>query len=659
DGYLNVMGYDPESFYKEAAGLFGRLPVEDREYLLKACQRVAAGTGDNQLLVLRRARAHGGEALLSIRARLLGARNGHPLLCLGFNDITSSRLSMEMVVTQQRQMLGRHAQFLERLYRTIPCGIVELRMDDELVFSSANRAACDIFGYANEEEFRRGFSLADLDWVFPADRANVAEMIRNFLAAPSRVPYEHRIVRQDGTVAWLKGTIDAVLARDGRQRLQNVFLDVTEEKDEKRTLQLIMENLPVGVGIFQMGERQEPVYLSGQLWEIFGLDPNGYAELCRAGGAFAFLPPSGTLGLERLRQGAAELPFEQVYRAARRDGRPLWLRVVGQARLDDNGHTVVYASIVDITERIAEERKMAKQDELYKLLMEDSQMLIFDYDPETRLMEYSLMLPDHRRAQRQIAGYLDQLPHSATLHPDSREPFAERLRAAELAPARDTFEYRADYFGRGYAWYRCLYKSLADATGRVFRVVGRSFDITAEIEQAAALRAKAATDAMSGLYNRAMTEELINSRLQALAPGEKCFLMIIDIDRFKSINDTLGHPTGDRVIKSIAAVLRAQFRAEDVVGRIGGDEFAVLVRTGAVERVHERVDAILHAVRALSQEMALGVAFSSSIGVAEAPRDGRAFDTLFPNADRALYQAKQRGKDCGVFFDPAMAGGGE
>ena len=188
----------------------------------------------------------------------------------------------------------------------------------------------------------------------------------------------------------------------------------------------------------------------------------------------------------------------------------------------------------------------------------------------------------------------------------------------------------------------------------MFRIIGRAYDITEETRAADDLRRKAATDAMTGLCNRAATEESINAKLRE-AGESGCVFFIIDIDRFKSINDTLGHPVGDQVIKGFASVLKSLFRSDDIIGRLGGDEFGVLVHlTPSKGQIDLRVDAIVKEVRALSQRMDLGIALTASIGVAEAPRDGRTFNELFSNADIALYRAKESGKDRGVLFEPGM-----
>lgn len=123
--------------------------------------------------------------------------------------------------------------------------------------------------------------------------------------------------------------------------------------------------------------------------------------------------------------------------------------------------------------------------------------------------------------------------------------------------------------------------------------------------------------------------------------------MMLDIDRFKAINDTYGHAVGDQVLISVAGVVRAALRGDDLVGRLGGEEFAVvLVRQSPTDalKVAER---LLEAVRALHIDLEQGgsIAVTISIGAAEVLTQDAGLDGLLLAADRALYQAKAKGRD--------------
>ena len=102
------------------------------------------------------------------------------------------------------------------------------------------------------------------------------------------------------------------------------------------------------------------------------------------------------------------------------------------------------------------------------------------------------------------------------------------------------------------------------------------------------LKERASKDALSGLLNRTTAEMYISRRLEKMEPGEHCALFIIDMDNFKQVNDTLGHQAGDQAIRQSARILSGLFRANDIVGRLGGDEFIVFISGTVTEKLIHR-----------------------------------------------------------------------
>jgi diguanylate cyclase (GGDEF)-like protein len=163
-------------------------------------------------------------------------------------------------------------------------------------------------------------------------------------------------------------------------------------------------------------------------------------------------------------------------------------------------------------------------------------------------------------------------------------------------------------------------------------------------------------DSLTELSNRLLFCEQLDYVLANVKPSERFAVLYIDIDHFKRVNDTLGHPVGDALLKSVAARLRASVRAGDVVSRLGGDEFAVLQRSIAgasdaaalAERIRETVGA---------PHMLEGheVVSDASIGISLSPDDSIDRDQLLRNADLALYAAKASGRGTYRFYKPEMS----
>lgn len=167
----------------------------------------------------------------------------------------------------------------------------------------------------------------------------------------------------------------------------------------------------------------------------------------------------------------------------------------------------------------------------------------------------------------------------------------------------------------------------------------------------------ASHDHLTGLHNRRMFNELLDSHLyQANRNRQHYALMFLDLDRFKSINDNLGHHVGDLLLQEVAARLRASLRESDVLARLGGDEFAILLTS--LDRIEDCTGIADKLVEAICQPYpdldGNTVQISPSVGIAAYPRDGADGITLFRNADAAMYRSKELGRGKYTFYDPAL-----
>ncbi len=163
-------------------------------------------------------------------------------------------------------------------------------------------------------------------------------------------------------------------------------------------------------------------------------------------------------------------------------------------------------------------------------------------------------------------------------------------------------------------------------------------------------------DELTGLPNRSMFQERLHHALaQALRHTRPLAVLFIDLDRFKNVNDTLGHEAGDRVLREVAERLRACLRDSDTVGRLGGDEFVVLLeglpQLADVAAVAQKIlDAAARPFMLAAQEFQIG----ASIGISAFPEDGKDLQTLLKHADAAMYRAKEQGRNNYQFHSPPM-----
>ncbi|MFH6954336.1 diguanylate cyclase [Pseudoalteromonas sp. XMcav1-K] len=178
-------------------------------------------------------------------------------------------------------------------------------------------------------------------------------------------------------------------------------------------------------------------------------------------------------------------------------------------------------------------------------------------------------------------------------------------------------------------------------------LIGFSTEVTELYELKEQFRKQANTDYLTGLYNRRYFVEVAEREFkQAVRSGEPLALMSLDIDHFKRINDKFGHPAGDEVLKTLAKNLIGNLREEDVLARIGGEEFAIILPHTSFEQASKVAERIrdyqsCHAIATEQDDVLAKV----SIGLVMREHDDDTFDSMFKRVDKALYQAKEQGRN--------------
>ena len=224
------------------------------------------------------------------------------------------------------------------------------------------------------------------------------------------------------------------------------------------------------------------------------------------------------------------------------------------------------------------------------------------------------------------------------------------------AAARTAFRDIAIPIGHGRRWWSISAKPLVDAEGRFHGWRGVGSDITdTRLSGSDSVRA-ARLDPLTGVANRLLLREQLEEALLRQVGGDcDCALLLVDLDRFKLVNDTLGHSVGDQLLCEVARRIESCVGADGVVGRLGGDEFAVVWR-GLGDR--ETLSALASRIIVeLTRTVTIGAAdlhIGATIGIARAPHDGNREETLMRCADLALYSGKEAGRGGHAFFEQQM-----
>ena len=232
------------------------------------------------------------------------------------------------------------------------------------------------------------------------------------------------------------------------------------------------------------------------------------------------------------------------------------------------------------------------------------------------------------------------------------DTFSRAHAQAAFAAGQDSlrYEFMISQDGADYYWMRITARLIQlESDGSLHMFTYRQ-NIDAEKRQERKMLLRAQTDEMTGLLTKTATQRAITQALAA-APGGLAAFLILDIDRFKEANDQFGHAFGDAVIVSCAETVRALFRRDDLIGRIGGDEFAVFLSVPDRAWVEERARALSAALDRVHEAEGRRWALTASIGISLAPDHGGDFESLYRHADAALYQTKARGRNGWTIYD--------
>ncbi|MBR5596403.1 MAG: GGDEF domain-containing protein [Lachnospiraceae bacterium] len=205
-----------------------------------------------------------------------------------------------------------------------------------------------------------------------------------------------------------------------------------------------------------------------------------------------------------------------------------------------------------------------------------------------------------------------------------------------------------------WVWLKFDYIYTRDAmSGDIYAYVA-VFDIDLQVEQGEILKQNATTDFLTGVLNRATMEKRIEEKLQQKLYAGTFF--IIDVDNFKSVNDILGHPVGDQLLKQISSILTELFRKDDLVGRLGGDEFCVfMLDTVDPEAIASKAEKLVQSCRIECKgEQGESVQVSISVGIASCQKEISDYNKLYRCADLALYETKKMGKDSYTIYRKGM-----
>ena len=358
----------------------------------------------------------------------------------------------------------------------------------------------------------------------------------------------------------------------------------------------------------------------------------------------------------RERAQAGETIWVEETCRRRRDGREIDVSLsLAPIYGADNQVNGVIMTLADISRRKAAEQALRESEEQLRLAMDAAQMGTWYWEITTDRFIHSdgLSVLFGGKAADPMADY--RVFHDR-LHPEDRELWQATLRHAVKQGSDFQVDYRVLWPDGTTRWLANRGQIHRGTDGRAVRVIGVAIDITDRKLAEQRIAHMAHHDALTGLPNRVLLRDRIQQAIaQAHRNGTQLAVLFLDLDRFKTINDSLGHQLGDRLLQSVASRILVCVREGDTVARVGGDEFVIVIpgigSSGDGSSVASKILEVLGAAFHLSGN---DLHVSASVGISLYPSDGSDAEMLMRNADTAMYHAKDSGRGNFQFFTQHM-----
>lgn len=576
------------------------------------------------------ARKDGSTCSIEGMAALATTSDGTIIVQSAFNDVTAQRLE------RNKRELQKFASVLYSAYDEV----FEYDVVDQtfLLHYSSRRLAENARPAPIEHALDR--------WLCHVVSSDDRQAIRSIFDRCRREPLEEPLsityrCEINGATVWNQSTFLRV-SESSVLCCNNDVSDRMDAEDARLTERVsdIVENLPAGIAVYDLDDDGLHLrFISDTLYALMDVELHDDE---------AIMSCSAIVALEDAKSFLAQYDDHwsnfTVEREIERKSGSFVARVQGRTVLQESGTVRIYAVVTDISDEVRERNESAWQNERYRILSELTHTISFDYSSNSDTVLLYIDRTGNGMEAQVIPNYLQTLSETRTgvVHPSSIDTVRAMFEHARAGAKGEIIEYRADYYGTGYQWYRANLFVAHDESG-AWHLVGLIENIQSERE----LRLLAEHDAVTGLSNNASTRNLIDS---ALADPHVCahsVCAVIDLDDFKNVNDTFGHLKGDELLQQVGSLLRSSCRECDVVGRVGGDEFVAFLKNINLDVAARKLVGIKRNVEQLVVYDDAGACLRPSLSIGATPTcaDDVTYSDVFSRADKALYQAKRAGKN--------------
>ena len=562
------------------------------------------------------------------------------------HDITDLKIAQNTLAARESQ--------LRAIMDGVPAPVAYIDRDERCQY--VNRALLQYFGLAADEVATLRLNDVIGADIYEGAKATIARALEGESAA-----FDRLVPGADGVSRWMTIRIVPDAAPSGEVPgafvLMNDIHGMKQAQEALRAseseLRLIMDNVPARVAYIDRDYRYRFLNRHNEEWLGLGRNELTGRQVAEVVGEERFRQMQPLL--ERVLDGEV-VSVEQML--AQPSGEERWESVHYAPNRDAEGRVIgIYAVHTDVHDQKRNEDALRRANWMLSSHIDNTPLAVLEWDRDFRLVRWS------PQAERLFGWRADEvlgmpIDGNPLLHEADRSAVTELLtRLMSGEEPRTTGQTRNNRKDGKTIWCEWYHSCLLDDHGNIVSILSFVQDVSARIQAEERLQHMATRDALTGLPNRLLLQERLTQAIaQAKRAGRRVGVLFIDLDRFKNVNDTLGHRIGDELLKEVSHALSGALREVDLVARLGGDEFMVVIENFDEPTVLGRIaQKLLDAVARPFRIEEHDIYVTSSIGISVYPDDSDDPEELLKHADVAMYRSKELGRNTYQFLDADLA----
>ena len=558
------------------------------------------------------------------------------------------------------EQLKQCKEIVTMFSNTIIGGVAKISIKDMSIITATD-GYYQLTGYSRAESLLPPFSNCGMNLVIKEDLEELQDKVNYLITENKPIKVDYRIRKKDGSIAWNSGLCSSVQSNEDGQYIEVFFLDTTQDKNNEIQLISLIDNLTSGLIRMKFNSKIEILYANNEFYRQIGYTYDEFNSIT-LNNDFSLIVYEEDLAYIKAEIKEFIISHKNrktmSYRIVTKNNQIKWIKMQISRLYEEIENELIFQCILtDITKDKEKEKQILLNEEKFRIISEQTRDIIFDWNIHTDEITYSPVYQKVFGSPPPKSMTSLKLLKSDIIHNDDKEILKTMIQDIKYNVPYSDCRIRLRKGDGTFFW--ALHRATAiredENSPEADYVIGIVSDVNDLMEDTINLKIKAEHDDLTGLLNRATGQTIIENILTYSKSNTSHVFIQFDIDKFKQINDFMGHAAGDLALKLISSQIKEIFKKTDVLIRMGGDEFAVFIKDiHNINTIHKRIETLRDTIFSDFQFEEKIYPLSISIGAAFWPQDGSTFDELYKNADIAMYQAKRNGGNKYVIFNDEL-----